>query len=90
MPEADNARFTVHIDWTDPDTDWDVYIYDADGNAVAQSAVFGDNSEDAVLHDRRRGTYTAVIVNYDQVDGQAFDDWGNGRVDFVSRGAPGG
>ena len=28
------------------------------------------------------GRYTAVIVNYDQVDGQPYDDWGNGRVDF--------
>ena len=30
------------------------------------------------------GTYTAVIVNYDQVDGQPYDDWGNGRVEFAS------
>ena len=25
-----------------------------------------------------------MIVNYDQVDGQPYDDWGNGRVDFAS------
>ena len=84
MPEVDNGRFTVHIDWTDPDTDWDVYIYDEAGNVVAQSASFGDNTEDAALYDPPPGTYTAVIVNYDQVDGQPYDDWGNGRVDFES------
>ena len=25
-----------------------------------------------------------MIVNYDQIDGQPYDDWGNGRVDFDS------
>ena len=30
------------------------------------------------------GTYTAVLVNYDQVDGAAYDDWGNGEVTFQS------
>ena len=25
-----------------------------------------------------------MIVNYDQVDGQAYDDWGNGGVTFQS------
>ncbi len=84
LPEVDNGRFTFHIDWVDPATDWDVYIYDAAGNVVAQSASFGDNTEDAVLFDPPAGTYTAVIVNYDQVDGQAYDDWSNGSVTFQS------
>ena len=84
LPAVDNGRFTVHIDWGDPDTDWDLYIYDAAGNVVAQSASFGDTTEDAVLFDPPAGHYTAVIVNYDQVDGQPYDDWGNGRVDFES------
>ncbi len=84
MPEFDNGRFTVHIDWANPETDWDLYIYDAAGNVVAQSAAFGDTTEDAVLFDPPPGTYTAVIVNYDQVDGQPYDDWGNGSVSFQS------
>jgi len=25
-----------------------------------------------------------VIVHYDQINGQPYDDWGNGRVDFDS------
>ena len=83
-PAVDNGRMTVHIDWGNPDTDWDLYIYDASGNVVAQSASFGDTTEDAILMDPPAGRYTAVIVNYDQIDGQPYDDWGNGRVDFES------
>ena len=49
LPAVDNGRFTVHIDWADPNTDWDVYVYDAAGNVVSQSASFGDTTEDAVL-----------------------------------------
>jgi murein tripeptide amidase MpaA len=84
MPAVDNGRFTVHIDWADPNTDWDIYVYNAAGALVAQSAAFGDTTEDAVLFDPPAGTYTAVIVNYDQVDGATFDDWGNGSVTFQS------
>ena len=83
-PAVDNGRMTVHIDWGNPDTDWDLYIYDASGNVVSQSASFGDTTEDAILMDPPAGRYTAVIVNYDQIDGQPYDDWGNGRVDFES------
>ena len=83
-PAVDNGRMTVHIDWADPDTDWDVYVYNAAGQLVTQSASFGDTTEDAILMDPPAGRYTAVIVNYDQVDGQPYDDWGNGRVDFDS------
>ncbi len=39
LPEADNGRMTVHIDWALADTDWDLYIYDAAGNVVAQGGV---------------------------------------------------
>jgi murein tripeptide amidase MpaA len=84
MPAVDNGRFTVHIEWGDPNTDWDLYIYDSSGNVVAQSAAFGDTTEDAVLFDPPAGTYTAVIVNYDQIDGAAYDDWSSGSVTFQS------
>ena len=84
LPEVDNGRFTVHIEWANPQTDWDVYVYDADGNLVTQSASFGDTTEDAVLLDPPAGTYRAVIVNYDQVAGQPYDDWTNGNVAFLS------
>jgi hypothetical protein len=83
-PAVDNGKMTVHIDWGNPNTDWDVYVYDSTGKLVTQSASFGDTTEDAVLADPPAGHYTAVIVNYDQINGAAYDDWGNGRVDFDS------
>ena len=77
LPEVDNGRFTVHIDWTDPANDWDVYVLDEAGNIVTQSAAFGDNTEDATLVDPPAGRYTAVVVNYDQVQ-RTVDDY---RID---------
>ena len=58
LPAVDNGSFTVHIDWADPNTDWDLYVYDAAGNVVAQSASFGDTTEDAVLFDPPAGRRT--------------------------------
>ncbi len=82
-PGVDNGRFTVHIEWADPANDWDVYVLDPGGAIVAQSAAFGDTTEDAVLLDPPPGTYTAVIVNYDQVS-RTVDDWTGGEVRFQS------
>ena len=83
-PAVDNGRFTVHIEWTNPETDWDIYITDASGEVVTQSASFGDTNEDAVLVDPPPGNYVAHVVNYDQVDGQPVDDWKAGEVRFQS------
>ena len=74
-PAVDNGRMTVHIEWTNPDTDWDIYITDSTGEVVTQSASFGDTNEDATLVDPPPGQYTAHVQNYDQVDGQPVDDW---------------
>jgi hypothetical protein len=83
-PAVDNGRFTVHIQWANPDTDWDLYVTDAAGEVVTQSASFGDTNEDAVLVDPPPGQYTAHVVNYDQVDGAPYDDWSGGAVTFRS------
>ena len=83
-PAVDNGRFTVHIQWTNPDTDWDIYITDSTGEVVTQSASFGDTNEDATLVDPPPGQYTAHVQNYDQVDGQPYDDWSGGAVNFRS------
>jgi murein tripeptide amidase MpaA len=80
----DNGEVTVHIEWTDPNTDWDLFVYDADGSWVASSASFGDTDEDAVLLFPEPGSYTARVVNYDQVDGNPADDWSGGEVRFAS------
>ena len=84
-PEVDNGRMTVHIEWGNPDTDWDLYVVNAAGEVVTQSASFGDTTEDAVLVDPPPGEYVAHVVNYDQIDGApAPDDWSNGNVTFLS------
>ena len=74
------AALTVHIQWTNPETDWDIYITDSSGEVVTQSASFGDTNEDAMLVDPPPGQYTAHVENYDQVDGQPVDDWSGGAV----------
>ena len=83
-PAVDNGRMTVHIEWTNPENDWDLYVVDASGEVVTSSASFGDTTEDAVLFDPPPGEYTAYVVNYDQVDGTPYDDWTNSSVTFQS------
>ena len=39
---------TVHIEWSNPETDWDIYVIGPNGQIVTQSASFGDTTEDAV------------------------------------------
>ena len=87
-PAVDNGKMTVHIEWSNPETDWDVYVVDAEGDPVTSSASFGDTDEDAILFDPPPGQYTAHVVNWDQVDGAPFDDWSNGSVTFASPTLP--
>ncbi|WP_018684650.1 M14 family zinc carboxypeptidase [Actinokineospora enzanensis] len=84
MPKVDNGRFTVSIAWTNPATDWDMYILDSTGAIVTQSASGGTTSERAVLFDPPPGDYTAVLVNYAQADPTKTDDYANVSVDFAS------
>jgi murein tripeptide amidase MpaA len=80
---VDNGRMNVHIEWSSPDTDWDLYVLGPNGDIVTQSASFGDTTEDASLFDPPPGQYTAVVVNYDQVMNTP-DDWFDGQVTFRS------
>jgi hypothetical protein len=82
-PNVDNGKMTVHIEWSNPETDWDLYIVNSAGEVVTQSASFGDTTEDATLFDPPPGEYTAHVVNYDQVQ-DPFDDWTGGQVTFAS------
>lgn len=84
MPGVDNGRMNVSVDWTSTNTDWDLYIVDSTGKQVASSASGGTNKERAVLFDPPPGNYTAVLVNFDQVDPATPDDWTNLRVEFAS------
>src|SRR5215211_338419 len=54
---VDNGRMTVHVEWSSPDTDWDIYVIGPNGQIVTQSASFGDNTEDATLFDPPPGEY---------------------------------
>jgi hypothetical protein len=83
-PAVDNGKMTIHIEWSNPATDWDLYIVDAEGDPVTSSVSGGDTDEDAILFDPPPGQYTAHVVNWDQVDGAPFDDWTNGSVMFDS------
>ena len=80
---VDNGRMTVHIEWSSPDTDWDIYVIGPNGQIVTQSAAFGDTTEDASLFDPPPGQYEVHVVNYDQVMNTP-DDWFNGNVAFRS------
>ncbi|MGM1059231.1 M14 family zinc carboxypeptidase [Saccharothrix sp. Mg75] len=84
LPAADNGRFDVSVSWTSTRTDWDLFVLDASGQVVTQSAQGGTNSERATLLDPPAGRYTAVLVNYDQVDPANPDDWAAGKVEFSS------
>ena len=79
----DNGWMTVHIEWSNPNTDWDLYVINANGEIVTQSAAFGDTTEDATLFEPPSGDYKAIVVNYDQVQ-EPPDDWFNGNVTFRS------
>jgi hypothetical protein len=81
-PAVDNGEVHIRINWTNPDTDWDLYILDEGNHTVAQSASFGTNFEEAILLDPPAGNYRAIIVNFDQLDGQPYDDWFDGSVKF--------
>jgi hypothetical protein len=83
-PGVDNGRLDVSVKWTSTNTDWDLFVFNAAGELVTQSASGGTNSERATLFDPPPGNYTAVMVNYDQVDPNNPDDWSAGRVDFSS------
>lgn len=91
MPAVDNGKLTVSVNWQSTNTDWDLYVFDAQGHQVASSAAGNTNSENAKLLDPLPGDYTAVLVNFDQVDPANPDDWSNLRVSFESPvpGTPG-
>jgi hypothetical protein len=82
-PAVDNGKMTVHIEWSNPETDWDLFVVNSEGEVVTQSASFGDTTEDATLFDPPPGDYVAHVVNFDQVQ-EPPDDWTAGEVTFES------
>lgn len=84
MPEVDNGKAEITIDWRTPATDWDLFILDSAGTVVSSSANGGTATETAVMFDPPSGNYTAVLVNYSQADPADTDDWFGGKVEFSS------
>jgi hypothetical protein len=80
-PAVDNGKLTVHVEWADPAADWDLYVVNAEGQVVTQSAQGDTTREDAIMLDPPPGEYTAVLVNY---SGGAAADWTGGAVTFAS------
>ncbi|GIJ50724.1 peptidase M14 [Virgisporangium aliadipatigenens] len=74
-PQYDNGSVRVRMEWTDPANDWDLFILNEQDEVVSQAASFGTNYEEALLIEPVPGNYRAVLVNYDQVDDTAYDDW---------------
>lgn len=82
LPEHDNGTATVEVEWPDGGDpvgiDWDVFVYDSEGNEVAVAASL-DNPEEAVLVDPAPGEYTVLVNNY--AGGTSEYDW-SGTVTF--------
>jgi len=82
LPTYDNGKVVFTFGWNgpnpDPVTDWDFYIYDAEGNQVASAATLA-NPEVATALDPVPGGYRVEAVNY--ANG-ATADW-TGTMSFL-------
>jgi hypothetical protein len=74
-PEGDVGKVLIDVTWTNPATDWDVYVYDAQNAQVASAATGGTHDEHVVIGFPEPGTYTVRFIDYDQVDYAPPDDW---------------
>ncbi|MFD8706893.1 TIM-barrel domain-containing protein [Kitasatospora sp. NPDC059648] len=59
----------ISVQWQNPTDDFDLYVYDADGNKVAESA--GTADPEATVIPKASGTYHVLVVPYD-VKGGSF------------------
>ncbi len=58
----------VHIAWADTPNDFDLYVYDANGNLVNSSAQGNTTYEDADLGQLTSGTYRVQVVAFSTVN----------------------
>ena len=75
LPQYDNGTATVSMQWPSAGTDWDLFVFNAAGELVGQSAQGGTAREDALLIDPPAGKYTAYMTN-----------WSGGTSDWTSAG----
>lgn len=77
LPQYDNFKAEVVVQWPDAAVDWDVYVYNSDGELVGSAASLAD-PEVAVLIEPVPGEYTVELNNY---EGGETSDW-TGEVRF--------
>jgi len=77
LPQYDNFKAEVRIQWPDAGVDWDVLVYNSDGVLVGSAETLAD-PEVALLIEPVPGTYTVELINY---DGGETSDW-SGEVRF--------
>ncbi|WP_392545097.1 M14 family metallopeptidase [Oryzobacter telluris] len=77
MPQYDNFKAEVRVQWPDANVDWDVVIYNEAGEVVGSAETLAD-PEVALLIEPVPGTYTVELINY---DGGETSDW-TGEVRF--------
>jgi len=62
--ETHEGAVSVNISWGSSAEDYDLYVYDADGNQIASSAAGGTTKEQVDLGMLEPGSYTVQVVPY--------------------------
>ncbi|GIJ46259.1 peptidase M14 [Virgisporangium aliadipatigenens] len=78
LPEADNDRAEIRIEWGDTRTEWNLYLFDPNGEIVNVAIADGTRVGVITMIHPAPGTYRAVIANRARVAGAPFDDWRGG------------
>ncbi len=68
-----SGSLDAKISWDDDTADLDLYVYDAAGAVVAQSASSGGGSEQATLGQLAPGDYTITAVSFTAPPGTTYD-----------------
>ena len=80
LPKYDNGTATVSMQWPSVGTDWDLFVFNAAGELVGQSAQGDTTREDALLIDPPAGEYTAYMTNWSG----GTSDWTSADVTFAN------
>ena len=83
-PEVDNGRMTVHIEWANPETDWDLYVVDSDGRGRDRSRPRSATPPRTPCCSIRRRASTPRTWSTTTRCRTPSDDWTNGNVTFQS------
>ncbi len=76
-----SGSLAAKIAWTDATADLDLYVYDAGGALVAQSATSGSRSEEVTLGQLAPGDYTVTALSFTAPPATSYD----GSVSLTSQ-----